>query len=202
MELKYDKKQMLQENPTKNSTKGNGKSQRGDLKHRGVQPHTRSSATYGRSMRSATARLDFRTGIKPNAQEQLASYAIEMFSARGVRRHVLGLLIDSLSVEFWYYDRSAGYGSVRCPFGENWESIAILLLAIGHASAENLGYEPHIKPPPDVASHPRSSILEEANKARIKVGGKEYEVEGEKLGRLRSLTGRGKQDDMMLICNL
>ncbi len=186
---------MSEESLTRDSPKGNRRgSRRG--RHRGVQPYAEGWATYGSSMRSATAGFDFRTGARLRGQEQLASYAIEMFSARGASRHVLGLLIDSLSVEFWYYDRSAGYGSAPCSFGENWRSVAILLLAIGYASVENLGFKPHINPPPDVRSHPGTSILEKTNNARIEVDSKEFEVEGEKLG---SLTGRGEQDDMMLM---
>ena len=61
-----------------------------------------------------------------------------MFSACG---HVLGLSVNSLSVEFWYFTRSAGYGSVPQSFGESWQSIAILLLAIGEASTRTLGLD-------------------------------------------------------------
>ncbi len=184
MEFKFSKKRMTPEELQRDFKKDKvRKSKKGGV-------HTESTVSYGDSMRSQTAH--FRTGDQPQMQEQLAGYAIEMFSARGVRRHVLGLYIDSLSVEFWYYDRSAGYGSIPCSFGEGWESIAILLLAIGNASAQQLGFEPHIKPPRNVRSSPGALMLTEADKARITVDRTEYEIEGEKLGRLRSLTGRGK----------
>ena len=77
-------------------------------------------------------------------------------------------------------------------FGENWKSVAVLLLAIGKASAETLGFEPEIRPPRDVEPHLGSLILARADRARMTVDGKEYEIQGERLGRLRSLTGRGK----------
>ena len=161
-------------------------------KKRRTKTHNGSNATYTTSMRTTKPDL---IGDKPRDQEQLAGYAIEMFSARGVRRHVLGLFIDSLSVEFWYYNRSAGYGSVPQSFGENWESLAILLLAIGNASAEDLGFQPHIMPPRNVESGLGSSMLTSSDGARIMVDGEEYEVQGEKLGKLRSLTGRGEPSE-------
>src|SRR5258706_4172390 len=184
MEFKFSKKRMTPEELHRDFKKDKVRKS----KKRGV--HTESTVSYGDSMRSQTAH--FRTGDQPHMQEQLAGYAIEMFSARGVRRHVLGLYIESLSVEFWYYDRSAGYGSIPCSFGEGWESIAILLLAIGNASAQQLGFKLHIKPPCNIGSSPGALMLTEADKACITVDCTEYKIEGEKLGRLRSLMGRGK----------
>ncbi|KAF8339834.1 uncharacterized protein EI90DRAFT_2290371 [Cantharellus anzutake] len=146
--------------------------------------------TYRNSMRSEMAK--FSTRDAPQQQEELAAHALEMFSASCVRRHVLGLYVDSPSVEFWYYDRSAGYGSAPLSFANAWEPLAILLLAIGIASAEQLGFEPIIKPPgpPDSKPGSQSSMPITAKGARIQVDGNEYVIEGT-LGKLRSLIGRG-----------
>ncbi|KAF8339832.1 uncharacterized protein EI90DRAFT_2290452 [Cantharellus anzutake] len=193
IEFKYNKEKMGQKGPP-GTTQTKSRSRKPKFQT-GVKLDTKDdrrssrSATHVDSMRSEKGKS--RTGDSPQMQEQLAAYAIEMFSARGVRRHVLGLYIDSLSVEFWYYDRSAGYGSLPCPFGDRWESLAILLLAIGSASASQLGFEPNIKPPCDAKLGLSSSILVKAAGARIEVNGKEYVVENEQLGRARSLTGRG-----------
>lgn len=150
-------------------------------------------------MRSDATKL--RKSKTPQLQEQLAAYAIEMFSARGVRQHVLGLFIDTLAVEFWYYDRSSGYGSMPCSFGYDFRAIGILLLAIGNASAKQLGFVPHIRPPPvdgSILSTPfggppkESSILTKCDGTWISVNQRPFVIEGERLGKGRTLIGRGE----------
>src|SRR5258708_38980474 len=184
MEIKFKKKQMTPEELQRDFKRDKVRKS----KKRGV--HTKSTVSYRNSMCSQMAH--FQTVDQPQMQEQLAGYAIEMFSAHGICWHILGLYIESLSIEFWYYDCSAGYGSIPCSFGEGWESIAILLLAIGNASAQQLGFKLHIKPPCNIGSSPGALMLTEADKACITVDCTEYKIEGEKLGRLRSLMGRGK----------
>ena len=151
------------------------------------------SATRYQSNRSNNTQL--RTSKTPQLQEQLAIYALEMFSARGIRRHVLGLYFDTFAVEFWYYDRSAGYGSMPCSFGKDFRSLAILLLAIGRASAEQLGFEPYIRPASSVenllSQAPVSSIPTKSDGASVKVNDRMFLIEDERLGKGRTLTGQG-----------
>ncbi|KAF8344018.1 uncharacterized protein EI90DRAFT_3164606 [Cantharellus anzutake] len=106
----------------------------------------------------------------PN-RAQLAGYAVELFSASGLRRHLLGHFIQGTNFEPRYFNRSGLYRSIPIPFGENFR---------------NLRFEPFIHPPSGPGEGLRS-----ADRAYFLVKGKTRVTRGEKNKRGRSIKGRG-----------
>ncbi|KAF8344057.1 uncharacterized protein EI90DRAFT_41307 [Cantharellus anzutake] len=154
--------------------------------------------SYATSMHSASA--SYSTGKTLSDRAQLAGYAVEVFSASGLRRHVLGLFIEGTNFELWYFNRSGSYGSTPIPFGENFRNLIMFLLILGNASPAELGFEPFIHPPStsDVTNSTRKlkrgekeGFLRSADRAYFVIKGKTYVIRGERINRGRSIKGRG-----------
>lgn len=83
--------------------------------------------------------------IKLNDREQLASYAMEVLSANGLRRHTLGVYVVDGEMEMWYFDRAGAVGSKMVDFTTYSTNLFHFIQLLHSVSPEALGFDPDFK---------------------------------------------------------
>lgn len=73
---------------------------------------------------------------------QLANYAMQMLSSKEFRTWTIGLLMDELGLQLWYYDRSHSFCTEQINLKDDGKSFAKIILAIALCSKdkEKLGF--------------------------------------------------------------
>ncbi|KDQ12499.1 hypothetical protein BOTBODRAFT_34462 [Botryobasidium botryosum FD-172 SS1] len=75
---------------------------------------------------------------------QLASYALEMLSALGNRRFVIGFLFDGCWGRIWYFSRSVVISSTSFDIESQFTTFASIIAALPLLNFEMLGFDPSI----------------------------------------------------------
>lgn len=73
-------------------------------KTRGLKPPTVSKRGSNTSLKKSAS-------ISLKAHEKLGGFALEIFSASGLRRHTFAVSVDNTRVTLWYFDRTGALGS-------------------------------------------------------------------------------------------
>ena len=125
---------------------------------------------------------------------QCASYALELLSNGGLRRHVIGALVSSADIELLYYDRSIVVVSERINFLHDHGRFFAMLHGMASLSRRQWGYETILRPPrPPMPRHlsssPVSSHLFDGYTFRLNIG--ETLVLGQTIHHQHGLIGRG-----------
>lgn len=94
------------------------------------------------------------TTLTLTPHETLGGYALEIFSASGLRRHTYAVSVDSGVVKVWYFDRAGAIGSTAMDLAkeEDRDDFVKVLLQFCYADRHSFGFIPKINPP---ASWPR-----------------------------------------------
>ena len=134
------------------------------------------------STRTVTRSVDW--APKLTATQQLASYALEVLSATGLRRSTLGLLISDDRLEIWFYDRAGGIAAESISIKDDFVRFVELFVALSRATPEELGFEPCIFPATPFPTHANGAAVPSNS-------GATWEIIGERLNETRGLIGHG-----------
>ena len=134
------------------------------------------------STRTITRSVGWKPSLTPT--QQLASYALEVLSATGLRRSTLGLLISDDRLEVWFYDRAGGIAAESISIQEDFVRFVQLFVALSRASPQELGFEPSIFPPSPFPTHANGAAVPSNS-------GATWEIIGERLNETRGLVGHG-----------
>lgn len=133
------------------------------------------------------------TLVELTDRQRLGSFALEMMSVFGDRRHVLGVYIDGLMVEVWYFDRSGALGTKAFNIAQDRKTFISLIYGLARGNPQELGYEPIILPIPK----PRSLLPLGTMGTSIRIGPGELKEDApaytiaNTLFNTRGLLGRG-----------
>lgn len=95
--------------------------------------------------------------ITTHSADTLAHYALEMMSATGNRRHVLGVAARDFHTFLCYFDRAGSICSTPIHFIDDEIHFIAAFIALSICTSTRLGFEPCIEPPP-LSGKPATSI--------------------------------------------
>lgn len=91
--------------------------------------------------------------IRLNAEEQIASYAMELFSITGLRSHALGMLIIDREIKLCYFDREGCIVTDSFDFIEEFDRFATIVVSLHLLDAHQWGFHPFLDVPNGLLPH-------------------------------------------------
>ena len=121
-----------------------------------------------------------------NAEEQLATYAMEQFSASGLRSHTLGIIVKDTEMTLCYYDREGCIQSKAFDFLKNFDDFCAIMISFHMLNAYQWGFSPYLEIQPGVMPHcgnDESAVTTTIGNMRVRLTKVNYQQNG--------LVGRG-----------
>lgn len=97
-----------------------------------------------KKMRTASSTPSSEAMTDIRSQVQLATYALSCMGATS-RFYATGMLIDTYSIELWYFDRSSIVTTTRFDFMRDVKTFALVLYALSHCDLRHAGFDPRLR---------------------------------------------------------